>query len=430
MKFLFFKGATVLAAVVLLFACTLPTPRGDETRASVETALETASVPYVTPPAVAAALVPEVGIEMPATAAEDERFDVNCSATSARQFFMALVEGTPLNMVVHPEVTGKITLKLKQVTIREVLDAVREVYGYDYREKASGFVVLPATLQSKIFQIDYLNLERAGVSRTRVSSGQVSESANGGNRSGGSSQGGSNSAPGTVASNSPREMQQVSGSHIDTSFRADFWTELRGTLISIIGDGDGRQVVVNAQTGVVVIRAMPDELRNVEKYLLKVQDTAQRQVILEAKIVEVQLSDGYQAGINWVLVAQNSDGDTYTFGQSSPPGAFNGDPEDLGGAPITIQPGTVVDGFLSTTLGGAFTMAFDIGDFNAFIELLEAQGDTRVLSSPRVSTLNNQKAVIKAGTDEFFVTDVASNTVTGTSSTTTRDVELTPFFSG
>ncbi|MEM9058537.1 MAG: pilus (MSHA type) biogenesis protein MshL, partial [Pseudomonadota bacterium] len=87
-------------------------------------------------------------------------------------------------------------------------------------------------------------------------------------------------------------------------------------------------------------------------------------------------------------------------------------------------------GFDTASLGGAFTMAFDIGDFNAFIELLEVQGDTRVLSSPRVATLNNQKAVIKAGTDEFFVTDVSSNTVTGTSATTTRDVQLTPFFSG
>ena len=76
-------------------------------------------------------------------------------------------------------------------------------------------------------------------------------------------------------------------------------------------------------------------------------------------------------------------------------------------------------------------MAFDIGgDFNSFIELLSVQGETRVLSSPRVSTLNNQKAVIKAGNDEFFVTDIASNTVTGTASATSRDITLTPFFSG
>jgi MSHA biogenesis protein MshL len=97
---------------------------------------------------------------------------------------------------------------------------------------------------------------------------------------------------------------------------------------------------------------------------------------------------------------------------------------------LTVGPGNPVTNFASETLGAAFAMAFDIGDFNAFVELLETQGDTRVLSSPRVATLNNQKAVIKAGTDEFFVTAVRSNTVTGTASTTSRDVTLTPFFSG
>jgi MSHA biogenesis protein MshL len=90
----------------------------------------------------------------------------------------------------------------------------------------------------------------------------------------------------------------------------------------------------------------------------------------------------------------------------------------------------VTTGFTGTTLGGAFAMAFDIGDFNSFIELLSAQGETRVLSSPRVSTLNNQKAVIKAGSDEYFVTNVSSNTVTGTASSTSLDVTLERFFSG
>jgi MSHA biogenesis protein MshL len=81
-------------------------------------------------------------------------------------------------------------------------------------------------------------------------------------------------------------------------------------------------------------------------------------------------------------------------------------------------------------LGGAFTLAADLADFNAFIDLLGLQGQTRVLSSPRVATLHNQKAVIKAGTDEFFVTGVSSDTVTGTASTTNVNFELTPFFSG
>src|SRR6185369_5883808 len=81
-------------------------------------------------------------------------------------------------------------------------------------------------------------------------------------------------------------------------------------------------------------------------------------------------------------------------------------------------------------IGGAFTLAADFADFNAFIELLGLQGRTRVLSSPRVSTIHNQKAVIKAGSDEFFVTGVSSDTTTGTATTTSVNVELTPFFSG
>lgn len=227
-----------------------------------------------------------------------------------------------------------------------------------------------------------------------------------------------------------RDTQQLSGSRIETNYEADFWTELQETLQSMVNDTPGSQVVVNSQTGVIVVTAMPDKLRNIGQYLKKTQDVAQRQVVIEAKIVEVQLSDSFRAGINWVAVAENSSGDTFTYGQLGPPPGYTGDPGDLGGRPVTIQPGNPTTGFSSLTLGGAFTMAFDIGDFSAFLELLEQQGTTRVLSSPRVSTLNNQKAVIKAGTDEFFVTDVASNTVTGTSSTTSRDVTLTPFFSG
>src|SRR6185369_4071470 len=112
-------------------------------------------------------------------------------------------------------------------------------------------------------------------------------------------------------------------------------------------------------------------------------------------------------------------------------GRQSADPLPQGGAPITVGPTpNPVTSLASQTVGAAFALALNIGDFNAFVELLEQQGDTRVLSSPRVATLNNQKAVIKAGSDEFFVTEVRSNTVTGTASTTSRDVTLTPFFSG
>lgn len=396
---------------------------GADARSSLESTLEEAAKP---PPARPVLPMPATAVPSAEVAVEASRFDLNSEDTPAQAFFMALVDQTQHNIVVHPEVSGNISLMLQDVTVEEVLDVVSEVYGYNYRRGAAGYIVFPATLQSRIFQINYLNLQRSGVSRTRVSSGQVSESRQNGQRRNRNDNGLATIQPGTEN----QDSQQISGSGIETNYAADFWTELQDTLEQMIGNADGHQVVVNSQTGVIVVRAMPDKLRSISDYLDAIQDIAQRQVVLEAKIVEVQLSDGFRSGINWVAVAQNSSGDTYTFGQLAPPPGFGGDPSDLGGAPVTVQPGNTVSGFATSTLGGAFAMAFDIGDFNAFLELLEQQGETRVLSSPRVSTLNNQKAVIKAGTDEFFVTDVSSNTVTGTSSTTSRDVELTPFFSG
>ncbi len=422
---------TCIMAAAFLAGCA--TPRGEATREAIEAALHEASLPRGAPADVEAALLPQVGVDLPDAAAADERFDVNTDSTPARAFFMALVEDTPYNMVVHPKVAGRISLAMKGVTVLEVLDVISNVYGYAYKETASGFIVLPATLQSRIFEIDYLNLRRSGTSRTQVISGQVSGTGGSGGGSSRSDQQSSSSSSGSSGGSqrgSQRGSGQLAGSGIETIYEADFWTELQETLEQMVGEQDGHQVVVNAQAGVVVVRAMPEKLREVAAYLEAVETIAQRQVVIEAKIIEVQLNEGYQAGINWVAVAENSKGNTFTFGQRTPPAGFGGDIDDLGGTPILLEPGNVTSGFVNTTLGGAFAMAFDIGDFNSFIELLEVQGETRVLSSPRVSTLNNQKAVIKAGSDEFFVTDISSDTVTGTASATSRDITLTPFFSG
>jgi MSHA biogenesis protein MshL len=361
------------------------------------------------------------------SAAAEERFDVNVVGADAREFFMGLVADTDRNLIVHPDVTGSVTLTLKQVTLADVLEAVRDVYGYDYRRSGNGYIVLPAALQTRIYEIDYLNLIRSGISRTRVSSGQLTQS--------GADQGSSNSIAGEVVADDSgsSDNNQTTGSVIDTQNMSDFWADLQNTLRAIVGDGEGRQVVVNAQSGVVFARAMPEELRAMADYLEQIHDSAKRQVVLEAKVIEVTLKDGFQAGVNWAAVQQHN-GDTYTggvlsggsqLGNSPPlqgPGVGNVEPIVPGGNPIV--------GLNAETIGAAFALAFDVGDFNALVEMLETQGDTRVLSSPRVATLNNQKAVIKAGTDEFFVTDVSSNTITGTAASTSRDVTLTPFFSG
>jgi MSHA biogenesis protein MshL len=404
----------LIGAALLATGCA-PQPRGDMPLAQFEQQLaEQTQAPKTLPEEVSAALLPPVETEQPLSelSAEEPRFDVSAKDTPAREFFMGLVEGTPYNMVVHPSVSGTISLNLKAVTIPEVMNILRDVYGFSYRTTPSGFQVMPDILQTQVFYVNYLNLVRKGLSQTRVSSGQVSESD-------GSDE--NNNDNGSRRRNRDDGNEMVSGSRIDTESNADFWTELSTALRTMVGQEGGRRVVVQPQAGVVVIRAMPEELRTIERYLATIQGNLQRQVILEAKILEVELGDGYQAGINWaamngdVSIAQ-SRGDIF---------ADNGMSNIIGSDGAAIA-----SGLTSGAFGGVFSAALNFKNFSAFIELLETQGDVQVLSSPRISTVNNQKAVIKVGSDEFFVTDVSSDTVTGTTTTTSPDITLTPFFSG
>ena len=379
------------------------------------------------PDSVSKALLPTIDLsssKLPDMAGE-ERYDISVDNVPAAQFFLSLVDGTPYNMVVHPEVSGNITVNLKNVTIPEVLQAVRDVYGYEFISTAYGFQVLPGRLQAKIFQINYLNIQRTGSSSTLVSSGALTTGPVGSN--GNSNQG--------VSPTSSVYGTEIKTQQPDTKF----WAELQSSITAIVGQGDGRNVVVNPQSGVVVVRALPSELREVETFLRATQLIVQRQVILEAKIIEVRLNSRHQSGINWSTVLKSGTGKV-TASQigggsvlvnESGVSDISGLQSNLGTQSTLGSTPDLLDSTVTSAFGGVFSLALDLGDFTSFIELLKTQGNVQILSSPRVSTINNQKAVIKVGQDEFFVTDVSTQNVTSASATTiVPDVTLTPFFSG
>lgn len=420
-----YKAFIVLAAVGLA-ACEHLGPRHETYDLINEEMTKAAAVPSRQSDAVAAALLPPLRIEIPQPAQPaEERFNLAFSNVPAQQFFMSLVSGTPYNMLVHPEVNGSISANLKDVTLFEALDAIREMYGYDYSVEGRRIVIKPLTMQTKVFHVNYLTGSRRGSSDTRVSSGSVGDvqpSNTASNYSGQqTTNGGGNVARG------------VDSAKISTTLVSDFWSELKASLDAIV-DGEGRSVVISPQAGVVVVRAMPDELRNVAAYLKATQLSVDRQVILEAKIIEVQLNDGFQSGVNWAQF-HNHLRSRGSAGMISPGAGLAPltDPVtgivSSGPTAVAAIPGSTLAA-PATAAGGMFSLAFQTSNFAALISFLESQGSVHVLSSPRIATMNNQKAVLKVGTDEFFVTNVSATTTTGTSTTTTPSVTLQPFFSG
>ncbi len=424
------RFSALILAAVLLYGCETEPARQD-IMGEMDSVLEqsAAANEMLVPDSVSAALIPTIklGSERVQLSGDEQRFDISVNDVPADQFFLSLVDGTRYNMVVHPEVTGTITLNLGNVTIPEVLEAVRDVYGYEFVSTEYGFQVLPGRLQARIYQINYLNIDRSGSSSTIVSSGSLTTG-----RSSSTDEGNSTTtSPGTA---------NLVGTSISTSQpESTFWQELSSSVEAIVGAGEGRSVVVNPQSGVVVVRALPNELREVEEFLKATQLIVQRQVILEAKILEVRLNDRFQTGINWSAIvssgnksaaAGNIGGGTVLVNETgvSDIAGISGTVSNLTG--VKDAAGFPIAGSLSSAFGGVFTLALDLSDFAAFIELLKVQGNVQVLSSPRVATLNNQKAVIKVGTDEFFVTDISNTTVTGTTTTISPSITLTPFFSG
>ncbi|WP_206485149.1 pilus (MSHA type) biogenesis protein MshL [Thalassotalea sp. G2M2-11] len=343
----------------------------------------------------------------------EKRLEIAASQVDAKAFFAALVQDSDYSVAVHPDVKGKITLNLKDVTLLESLDVIEKLYGYEIRSDDKVIQVHPAGIRTETIPLNYLFVKRFGSSSTSINSGGVSENdpnANGNQNGRGNNRGNNNNNNRNSNNQNGQNNQNgtASGINIYTENTSDFWTELKETLTSLVGDSDGRSVIVSPQAGLITIRALPNEIAAVKKFINDTQSHLRRQVIIEAKIMEVTLNDDYQQGVKWDQVLSNIGSTDLTFSTT----------------------GNIAGNVISSAIGGTTALSFVNADFSGVIELLQSQGNVQVLSSPRITATNNQKAVIKVGEDEYFVTEVSSTTTTGTATTTTPEVELTPFFSG
>ena len=186
------------------------------------------------PDRVARDLLPPLELNAPVLSQKqaEPRFDLNISNATPQQLFAAIVTDTRYSMLVDPDLKGNLTLRLKDVTVKETLDAVRDLYGFEYRIQGPRIFVNAPSMQTRMFKVNYLISNRSGRSEVRVVSGSIASGSSG-----------SSGAPSGAGSGAGSSSASQESSHITTNSRNDFWGELEASLKLLVGDKEGRQVV-------------------------------------------------------------------------------------------------------------------------------------------------------------------------------------------
>jgi len=349
---------------------------------------------------------------------------------SIQDVLLAFSRESELNIVMDPELSGKVTIDLKRVTLREALEAILSPLGWTYQIDGRFIKVSRPQMETRLFTLNYISTKRTGKRETYASSG-----------------GGMQAGP-TIG-----QQVVVSGGGARTGFsdlisvdEMDLWREIhRGLEAIIFGsvdekektadqekttltrvDGKGKKLVINKSTGVIWVTDYPVNLNKVASYLEMMEGTSQRQVTIQARIMEVILSDEYKAGINWKVIEglprsiNLSWGLTDKAGTTGFPGGSTG--TDIGSI---ATPGIFnMNPFGGTLAIGALGKEVALSDI---VEAISEQGDVKILSNPTISTLNNQKAIIRVGDqDVFFIIGAVAtqNTVTQTVQPMTIDIGI------
>ena len=330
-----------------------------------------------------------------------ETYTVVVNDVDVASLLFALARDAKINIDIFQNIKGKVTLNAIDQTLEQILDRVAEQVNVRYSVKDGLLTIRPDLPFFRTYKIDYVNIDRHTKSTNLISTQIASAGSSGGSGSGSgsSSQGG---ASGGAGNNSLTSVNSESSN--------TFWKTLTSNIEKIIKKEQKKEsttvtetsdeILVNKETGFITVKATSKQHAQVQHYIDLVLSSAKRQVLIEATIAEVRLSDEFQAGIDWNAVS--SSGNT-TLNQS------------LTGANLGASP------FFSAT----FNNTGSLGSLTGSVRMLEAFGKVKVLSTPKVMAINNQTAILKVVDNRvYFSVGVDSTTDSNSNTTKTFTTEI------
>lgn len=325
----------------------------------------------------------------PKPAPKQETYTVVVNDVPVKDLLFALARDAKLNVDIHPKIKGKVTLNAIKQTLPQILHRVSEQVDLRFRIDGPNLVISPDIPYVRTYEVDYVNMSRSSVSETSVAT-EISTTGGSVDDSGGGTSGGGQSG-------------NKSKTKVINRSQNDFWKMLEGNVKLLLNSAksdskNDDRVVVNSMGGVISVKATEREHARIQEFLDVVMASVRRQVLIEATIVEVELSDRYQAGVDWSRLSNNN-------------GAGNN------GASFRSL---MTDGNYKTP--PVFSIEYRSPERNIFaaIKALETFGDTKVLSSPKIMAVNNQTALLKV-VDETVYFTVEREFVEATDSSAARE---------
>jgi len=387
------RWTPVLLACLLVAACGVTRPP-EPSEGHIEVPGDTAGDGGESETGDAAIPEPVTGappLPAPSATEDVERYTVVVNEVPVRELLFALARDADLEIDITGDIAGTVTMNAIDETLPRLLERISYQAAIRYELDDDYLRISADTPYLDSYPVDYVNLTRSAESSvevaTQITSTGFGQQQGSGGAGGGS--GGSNNSSTTLESSSAN----------------NFWSTLERNLTGILGveareSGDqpeaGRYLMINREAGYVTVRATESQHRAVQRYLDQVLSSARRQVLIEATVVEVELSDRYQAGVDWSYIS-GSVGGLDLLDQNLTAG-------DLGNAPNALAT------FADADLAG--------GELQATVRALETFGDVRVRSSPKIMTLNNQPAILKVVDNRvYFSVDVEQTLDEGVTNT-------------